>query len=214
MSAMGFCAAFARSPVLAPCSSCANARELPMPAEMASASQRGDRLREVRCGLMVLSPASVAAGGVPPDPPAATFQPALLTLPRDRGSGGLDLRLHGVEVEARALLHRRKLDRRHGELLHLLLHEDEAPELVLEPLEILLRAGLGAVLRPARALEGIEAKVGQIGDVDLGLVAEPATGLVDEAVLVVADAHGAELAFAEVPDLVTLRRALAGGLVR
>src|SRR3954454_8452833 len=73
-----------------------------------------------------------------------------------------------------------------------------------------LRAGLGAVLRPARALEGIEAEVGQIRDVNLGLVAEPATGLVDKAVLVVADAHGAELAFAEVPDLVTLRRALAG----
>src|SRR5215213_6975786 len=131
-------------------------------------------------------------------------------LPRDRGSGGLDLRLHSVEVEARALLHWRELDRRHGELLHLLLHEDEAPELVLEPLEILLRAGLGPVLRPSRALEGIEAEIGQIRDVDLGLVAEPASGLVDEAVLVVADADGAELAFAEVVDLVTSRRPFAG----
>src|SRR3954468_18407900 len=135
-------------------------------------------------------------------------------LPGERSSGGLDLRLHGVEVEARALLHRRKLDRRHGELLHLLLHEDEAPELVLEPLEILLRAGLGAVLRPARALEGIEAEVGQIRDVNLGLVAEPATGLVDEAVLVVADANGTELAFAEVVDLVASRRSFAGDHVR
>src|SRR4051794_2421096 len=99
-------------------------------------------------------------------------------LPRDRGSGGLDLRLHGVEIEARPLLHWRELDRGHRKLLDLLLHEDEAPELVLEPLEILLRAGLGPVLRPTRALERIEAEVGQIRNVDLSLVAEPATGLV------------------------------------
>src|SRR3954464_11430164 len=100
-------------------------------------------------------------------------------LPRDRGSGGLDLRLHSVEVEARALLHWRGLDRRHGELLHLLLHEDKAPELVLEPLEILLRAGLGPVLRPSRALERIEAEIGEIGDVTLVLVPAPARGLGD-----------------------------------
>src|SRR3954468_23801630 len=114
-------------------------------------------------------------------------------LPRDRGSGGLDLRLHSVEVEARALLHWRELDRGHGELLDLLLHEDEAPELVLEPLEILLRAGLGPILGPASALERIEAKVGQIRHINLGLIAQPAAGLVDEAVLVVADTDGAEL---------------------
>src|SRR3954454_19542598 len=84
-------------------------------------------------------------------------------LPRDRGSGGLDLRLHSVEVEARALLHWRELDRRHGELLHLLLHEDEAPELVLEPLEILLRAGLGPVLRPSRAPKGSRRRLVRYG---------------------------------------------------
>src|SRR5215213_7222851 len=89
-----------------------------------------------------------------------------LTLPRDRGSGGLDLRLHGVEIEARTLLHWRELDRRHRKLLDLLLDEDETPELVLEPMEILLRAGLGPVLRPSRALEGVEAEIGQIGDVN------------------------------------------------
>ncbi len=52
--------------------------------------------------------------------------------------GGLDLRLHGIEIEARALLHRRELEE--GlELRHFLLDKHEAPELVLEPIEVLLR---------------------------------------------------------------------------
>src|SRR5262249_38643319 len=38
---------------------------------------------------------------------------------RDGVAGRLDPRLHGVEVEARALLHRRKLDRGLGQLFHL-----------------------------------------------------------------------------------------------
>src|SRR4029453_3246346 len=47
------------------------------------------------------------------------------------GPGCLDLRLDGIEVEARALLHRRELDGGHGELHHLLLDKHEAPEFVL-----------------------------------------------------------------------------------
>src|SRR6478672_740741 len=93
------------------------------------------------------------------------------------------------------------------------LDADEAPELVLEPVEVLLCAFLRAVVGPARALERIEPQVGQVRDVGPGLVTHPATRLVDEAVLVVADADGAELAFAEVPDLGTVRRALAGDQV-
>src|SRR5262249_33694721 len=49
------------------------------------------------------------------------------------GPGGFDFLLHRLEVEARALLHWRELDRRQRQFLHLLLHEHEAPELVLEP---------------------------------------------------------------------------------
>ena len=41
-----------------------------------------------------------------------------------------DLLLDGFEVEARALLHRRELDGGLGQLRHLLLDVDEAPELV------------------------------------------------------------------------------------
>ena len=61
------------------------------------------------------------------------------------------------------------LDGGRGRLLQLLLDEYEAPELVLEPVEVLLRAFLGAVVRPARALEWVEAQVDQVGNVGLGL---------------------------------------------
>src|SRR5438128_731712 len=67
--------------------------------------------------------------------------------------GLLDLVLHGLEVEARALLHRRELDRRLGQLPDLLLDVDEPPELVDEPGVVVQRTG------HSRALEGVEAEV-------------------------------------------------------
>ena len=48
--------------------------------------------------------------------------------------GLFDLLLDGFLVEARALLHRRKIDRGPGEFGHLLLHEHEAPELKPPPI--------------------------------------------------------------------------------
>src|SRR5438128_2413003 len=87
-----------------------------------------------------------------------------------RRSSGLDLRLHGVEVEARSLLHRGELDRCLGEFRNLLLDEDEAPELVLEPGEVILSTVLRSIFRPAGPLERIEAQVGQVGDVGVGFV--------------------------------------------
>src|SRR4051794_37504730 len=121
-----------------------------------------------------------------------------------------DFRLHGIEIETRALLHRRKLDRSHRQLFNLLLDKYEAPEFVFEPIEILLRALLGPIVRPARALKRIEAEVGYVGYIRLGFVTQPAPGLIDETKLVVIDANRAEFAFAEVPDLVPFRRPLAG----
>src|SRR3954452_18848309 len=44
----------------------------------------------------------------------------------------------------------------------------------------------------------------------MGFFTEPALRLIDEAILVVIDAHRTDGAFAEVEDLVTRRRALAG----
>src|SRR3954452_20996776 len=85
----------------------------------------------------------------------------LTSLPGSALSGLLDLLLDGLQVEARALLHGRELDRRPGQLPDLLLHVDEAPELVLEPLEVLDRAG------ESRALEGVEPQVHQDWDVRL-----------------------------------------------
>src|SRR5271167_4160474 len=68
----------------------------------------------------------------------------------------LHFRLDGVEVEARATLHRREFKESLDFLADQLLDEDEAPELELGPVEILLAALLGSVVRPAGALERIE----------------------------------------------------------
>src|SRR5439155_6265755 len=124
--------------------------------------------------------------------------------------GRRDLRFHGIEVEARALLHGRILDGRRDELFHFLLDEYEAPEFVLEPLEVILRPGLRPAVRPAGALERIEAKIDQVRHVNVALRTQPTGGLIDEAILEVADAHGAQLTLPEVEDLVAIRRSLAG----
>ena len=67
-----------------------------------------------------------------------------------------------------------------------------------------------SVVRPARALERIQAQVGDVRHVRLGLFAQPAGRLVDEAELVVVNAHRADRAFAEVEDFVTRGRPFAG----
>src|SRR5262245_11160305 len=113
--------------------------------------------------------------------------------------GLLDLCLHGLEVEARAFLHRRELDGGPGKLRHLLLDIDEAPELVLEPLEILDRSG------ESGALEGVEPQVHQDRHVWLDGAAEPAVRLIDEPEFEVVDPRRPERALGEVPDLVALR---------
>src|ERR1700724_4468078 len=56
-----------------------------------------------------------------------------------RRPGRRDFRFHSIEIEACALLHWREFDRSHGQLLHLVLDEHEAPEFVLEPVKVLLR---------------------------------------------------------------------------
>ena len=84
------------------------------------------------------------------------------------------LRFDGVKIEARAPLHRREIEEGLEFLAHYLLDEHEAPELVLEPIEVLLRAFFRPVVRPARALERIEAQVGDVRHVRVGLFAQPA----------------------------------------
>src|SRR5690606_6019522 len=69
----------------------------------------------------------------------------------------LKLFLQRCQVERRAFLHRRVLEEGLGGLADLLLHEDEAPELIGEPVVVGQRSAPGA--RQPRALEGIEPKV-------------------------------------------------------
>ena len=87
------------------------------------------------------------------------------------------LRFHCVEVEARAPLHRRVIQEGLDFLADQLLDEHKAPELILEPIEVLLRPFFRPFVWPARALERIEAKVGDVGHVRFGLVTEPALTL-------------------------------------
>src|SRR5258708_11200379 len=113
-----------------------------------------------------------------------------------------------MEIETRALLHRRKLDRRHRQLFHLLLNKHKAPEFVFKPVEVLLRAVFSPAIRPACALERIEAKVNQGGHVSFGFFTQPAPWLGDETILQVALRHRTDFAVAEIPDFVPCRRYL------
>ncbi len=120
----------------------------------------------------------------------------------------LDLSFHGLEVEARARLHRRELDRRLRDLRHFLLHELEAPELVKEP--VVVRDRPVGPARHAGALVRVEAKVGQDRPVDFDRSAQPALRLIGEPVFEVVDPHRRKRALGEVEDLVACRWALAG----
>src|SRR5437764_5996667 len=101
------------------------------------------------------------------------------------------LGLHGVQVETRAVLHRRVIEERLEFLSYHLLDEDKSPELELKPIKVLLSAVFRAVVRPAHALERIQSQVGDIGHVLVSLFTEPALRLIDEAKLVVVDADRA-----------------------
>src|SRR5208283_3212576 len=115
-----------------------------------------------------------------------------------------------IKIEARAPLHRRIIKESLDFLANYLLDEHEAPELVLEPIEVLLRAILRPIAWPARALERIEAQVGDVWHVRVGFFAQPASRLVDEAELIVVNAHGADRAFTEIENLVTRGRPFSG----
>src|SRR4029078_12876040 len=95
-----------------------------------------------------------------------------------------------------------------------LLDENKAPELELEPIEVLLRAFFRPIVWPALALKRIETQIDQVGNVHLCLGTKPAVWLVDVAILVVVNTYRADGAFAEVEDLVALGRTFAGDGVR
>src|ERR1700742_398602 len=92
-------------------------------------------------------------------------RPPHILLAGVRLHGLLDLFLDGFEIEARALLHRRKLNRRLGELADLLLHELEPPELENEPV-IECQRPLSAVGQ-VRAFERIKPDIGEDWPINL-----------------------------------------------
>ena len=120
------------------------------------------------------------------------------------------LRFDCVKIEACAPLHRRVIEEGLDFLAHYLLDEHEAPEFILEPIEVLLGSFFRPVVGPARAFKWIKAKIGDVRHVRMGLFTQPAMGLVDEAELVIVHAHRADRAFAEVEDFVTRGRPFAG----
>src|SRR5580765_4837158 len=85
-----------------------------------------------------------------------------------------------VEVEACSSLHRRVIEEGLDFLAHDLLDENEAPELVFEPVEVLLAAFLGSTVRPTGTLKGIETQVGDVRHIRMGLFTYPALRLIDE----------------------------------
>src|SRR3979411_1747714 len=72
------------------------------------------------------------------------------------------LRLDGIKVETRASLPRWEFEEGLEFLAHHLLDEHKAPELELEPVEVLLSAFFCPIVRPALALERIQAQGGDV----------------------------------------------------
>ena len=118
-----------------------------------------------------------------------------------------NLFLNGLKVEARRLLHRRKVDERLSCRHDDFLHQDETPELNAHPIEV----GYGRT--QPRPLEWIKAQVRQNWPIGLHSSAQPSSGLVDEAVLVIAKADCAQCAFGKIEYLSALGRPITGDQV-
>src|SRR5215831_17439963 len=124
----------------------------------------------------------------------------------------LNLLLDCIEVEGRRVLHRRIIDRRRCQLLDVLLHHDEAPELTGEELiHVAWCTGVqGLAAKGRRSLERVLANVDQPRHVRGGLFARPAPRLHKERELEVVEANGAELRAAEIEQLAALGWTFAG----
>ena len=94
-------------------------------------------------------------------------------------------RFDSVKVETRAALHGRILEEGLELFAYHLLDEYEAPELELEPIEVLLPSFFRPIVGPACALERIETQVGDVGHVGMGLFTQPTLGLVNESEFVI-----------------------------
>src|SRR5215475_957701 len=114
-----------------------------------------------------------------------------------------DLFFDRFQIEQSRRLHRRKFNETFGELGHDLLDENETPELIGKPRIVVDGSA------QTRAFERVQPNIGQNRKVRFYGAAQPATGLVDEAILVIVYADGAKRCFSEVQDLVALGWSLA-----
>src|SRR5215831_18483848 len=109
-----------------------------------------------------------------------------------------DLFFDRFQIERSRRLHRRKVNETLGELADNLLNENAAPQLKGKP-RIVVDGSTQAC-----AFERVQPNIGQNRKIRLYGAAQPATGLVDEAILVIIYADGAKRCFSEVQDLVAL----------
>src|SRR5215471_1196891 len=114
-----------------------------------------------------------------------------------------DLFFDRFQIERSRRLHRRKFNESFGELGHDLLHEYETPELIGKP-RIVVDGSTQAC-----AFEWIQPNIGQNRKIRFYGAAQPAAGLVDEAILIIVNADGAKCCFGEVDDLVAFGWPLA-----
>ena len=149
---------------------------------------------------MAMNGASISAR-----PASVTTSAARQLLARARLHGCGDLIFDRIQIEACGLLHWREFDERLSRLRHDLLDKNEAPELVGDPVVVRLR-----LVRVIRALHRIEAQICEDREVGFNGAAKPATGLVDEAILVITNTDRPERALSEVDDLISLRRSFPG----
>ena len=151
------------------------------------------------------------AGGPCESPAIRTIR--LLHLALHLGNTLLNLRFDGFEIEARALLQRRKLDECHRFLGNHLLQEDEAPELVDVEVRHIV-CGTHVAFPNHLSLEGIEPEVGEQWHVQMHCAARPAVGLVNQTELPVVNAHRAQGPLGKIEDFVPGGPPLAGKQVQ
>lgn len=118
----------------------------------------------------------------------------------------LYLFLYRRHIEARALLHWRKVDE--GWRLYFPLHKHKTPDLECKPVVVGDRPVVFIVIH-LRPLVRVQSQVNEDWPIDFHRGTKPAVWLVGEAVLVIADPHRTQCGFGEIENLVALRRTLA-----
>src|SRR5437667_86055 len=120
----------------------------------------------------------------------------------------VDLLLHRVEVKCGWFLHRRVLDRRHGKFCHLLLDQNEAPELARHEVIDITKSSIveALVVKRRWSLKRILSEVDHGGHVGGDFRTWPALRLLEEREFEVINSDGPEVRPTEVEEFVALGR--------